>query len=204
VSKSWGETVKGAASNWIAIQIGKCTTMDEHRDAKENIKKLRELIQDIKFAMLTTVEEDGTLRSRPMATQATEFDGDLWFFTNATAPKVDEVQRDQHVNVSYANPEAQKYVSISGRAQLVRDRHKIEELWNPLYKAWFPKGLDDPDLALLQVSVEQAEYWDSPSSPLVRLVGFVKALTTGKPYSGGENQKIDADSVEKAVGARET
>jgi general stress protein 26 len=178
--------------------------MDEHRDGSENIKKLRKLIEDIKFAMLTTVEEDGTLRSRPMATQLAEFDGNLWFFTNANAPKVDEVQHEQHVNVSYANPDAQKYVSVSGRATLVRDRQKIEELWNPLYKAWFPKGLDDPDLALLRVSVEGAEYWDSPSSPVMRLVGFVKALTTGKPYSGGENEKIDADSLGKAVEGSKT
>lgn len=169
--------------------------MNEHTDNNENIKKLRELIKDIRFAMLTTVEEDGTLRSRPMATQQTEFDGDLWFFTNANAPKVDEVQQEQHVNVSYANPEKQKYVSVSGKAQLVRDRQKIEELWNPLYKAWFPNGLDDPNLALLKVNVDRAEYWDSPSSAVVRLVGFVKALTTGKPYSGGENEKIDLSST---------
>lgn len=165
--------------------------MAEQTDNNENIKKLRELIKDIKFAMLTTVEEDGTLRSRPMATQHIEFDGDLWFFTNANAPKVDEVQHEEHVNVSYANPDKQSYVSVSGRAQLVRDRQKIEELWNPLFKAWFPKGLDDPDLALLKVSVDQAEYWDSPSSTVARLVGFVKAITTGEAYSGGENEKLN-------------
>jgi general stress protein 26 len=169
--------------------------MTDPTDNTENIKKIRELIKDIRFAMLTTVEEDGTLRSRPMATQQTEFDGDLWFFTNANAPKVDEVQREQHVNVSYANPDKQKYVSVSGKAELIRDRQKIEELWNPVYKAWFPQGLDDPNLALLKVSIDQAEYWDSPSSALVRLVGFVKALTTGKPYSGGENAKIDTHST---------
>lgn len=163
-------------------------------DSNENInKKLHDLIKDIRFAMLTTVEEDGTLRSRPMATQEFEFDGDLWFFTAAHAPKVDEVQHNQHVNVSYAEPKDQKYVSVSGTAQLVRDRAKIEELWNPLFKAWFPQGLDDPELALLKVSVEKAEYWDSPSSKVVRLVGFAKALLTGKQIGNpGDNAKIEA------------
>jgi general stress protein 26 len=171
--------------------------MAEHKDNKENIKKLHDLVKDIKFAMLTTVEEDGTLRSRPMATQEFEFDGDLWFFTNANAPKVDEAQRNQHVNVSYAAPNDQKYVSVSGTAQLVRDRQKIEELWNPLYKAWFPKGLDEPDLALLKVSVDKAEYWDSPSGPVVRLVGFVKAVVTGEPIGNlGENEKIEGPITE--------
>lgn len=164
-----------------------------HTDQNESIKKLRDLIKDIKFAMLTTAEKDGTLRSRPMVTQQTEFDGDLWFFTNASAPKVDEVQQNQHVNVSYAASNNQKYVSVSGTAQLVRDRQKIEELWNPQYKAWFPQGLEDPDLALLKVSIDQAEYWDSPASAVVRLVGFVKALTTGEPIGNlGENEKINA------------
>ena len=173
--------------------------MDEHTDHNENIKKLRELIKDIRFAMLTTVEEDGTLRSRPMATQELEFDGDLWFFTYGKAPKMDEVQHHQQVNVSYAEPKDQKYVSISGTGQLVRDRQKIEELWNPLYKAWFPQGLDEPDLALLKVSAEKAEYWDSPSSKVVRLVGFVKAVVTGERIGNpGDNQKIDGPLTEQS------
>jgi general stress protein 26 len=173
--------------------------MTEHTDHKENIKKLHDLVKDIRFAMLTTVEEDGTLRSRPMATQEFEFDGDLWFFTSANASKVDEVQHNQHVNVSYAEPKDQKYVSVSGTAQLVRDRQKIEELWNPLFKAWFPQGLDDPEVALLKVSVDKAEYWDSPSSRVVRLVGFAKALVTGKPISNpGDNAKIEAPFTEQS------
>jgi general stress protein 26 len=127
-----------------------------------------------------------------MATQETEFDGDLWFFTDAGSPKVDEVERDERVNVSYAAPDDNRYVSISGTARLVRDRAKIKELWNPVLKAWFPEGLDDPDLALLRVRVEKAEYWDSPSSKMVQLAGFVKAIATGKRADDiGENEKID-------------
>lgn len=166
--------------------------MDSNTDHNENNKKLRELIKDIRFAMFTTVEEDGTLRSRPMATQEVEYDGDLWFFTYGGAPKVDEVEHNKSVNVSYSDPNNQKYVSVSGTAQLVRDRQKIEELWNPLFKAWFPKGLDEPDLALLKVSIDQAEYWDSPSSKVVRLIGFAKAVLTGKPIGNpGDNEKIE-------------
>ncbi|MBA2748015.1 MAG: pyridoxamine 5'-phosphate oxidase family protein [Tatlockia sp.] len=164
--------------------------MSDHQD---NIKKLHDMVKDIRFAMLTTVEEDGTLRSRPMATQEFEFDGDLWFFTSADATKVNEVQHEHHVNVSYAEPKDQKYVSVSGTAQLIRDKSKIEELWNPLFKAWFPDGLNDPQLSLLKVSVDKAEYWDSPSSKVVRLLGFAKALVTGKQIGNpGDNAKIEA------------
>ena len=94
--------------------------------------------------------------------------------------------------MSYADTDGQRYVSVSGTAQLVRDRAKVEELWNPIFNAWFPDGLDDPDLALLKVTVEQAEYWDSPSSKVVQLYGFVKAVATGKRLSDeiGDNEKL--------------
>jgi general stress protein 26 len=165
--------------------------MDNEAGRSQALRKLGEMIEGIDFAMLTTVEADGTLRSRPMSTQQVEFDGDLWFFTRASAPKVDEIQQDERVNVSYAKPEDQRYVSVSGTARIVRDRKKIEELWSPVLQAWFPKGLEDPDIALLKVSVEQAEYWDSPSSAMMHLFGFVKAVATGQTYQPGENEKIN-------------
>ena len=160
--------------------------------SSKSIKKLDSLIKDMQFAMLTTVCPDGTLRSRPMATrQRDDFDGTLWFFTHAGDAKVREIEQDQHVNVSYADPDKNNYVSVSGRASLVRgDKARMRELWNPFYKAWFPKGLDDPQLALLRVTVEQAEYWDSPNSKLVQLGGFLKAVITGKQAKGGENEKV--------------
>ena len=162
---------------------------------QEQIDKVAELMKDIQFAMLTTVEPDGTLRSRPMATQQVEFDGDLWFFTQESSPKVDELERDDRVNVSFAAPDENRWVSVSGTAQIVHDRAKAEELWQPLLKAWFPKGLDDPELALLKINVEQAEYWDTSSSKMVQLAGFVKALATGKEYQPGENEKLSLSTA---------
>ncbi|HEX6901633.1 MAG TPA: pyridoxamine 5'-phosphate oxidase family protein [Thermoanaerobaculia bacterium] len=161
---------------------------------KNDIEKIRDLIKGISFAMLTTVDEDGSLRSRPMQTQDTEFDGELWFFTGASSHKVDEVQRDRRVNLSYADPDDNRYVSLSGTAALVRDRAKMKELWKPVLKAWFPGGLEDPELALLRVKVEKAEYWDSPSSKMVQLAGFLKAIATGKRLEyAGENEKLELD-----------
>src|SRR4030095_15786957 len=154
------------------------------------IAKLHELIKDIQFAMFTTAMKNGTLRSRPMATQRTPFDGTLWFFTDEDSAKVHEIGRDRHVNVSYADPGSNTYVSVSGTARLVKDREKARELWSPFVKAWFPEGLDDPRLALIKVDVTQAEHWDSPNSKMIQLFGYVKAMVTGKPPKGGENKKI--------------
>lgn len=157
---------------------------------QESIEKLKELVEGIDFAMLTTIA-GGKLRSRPMSTQEMDENGALWFFTSDQTHKVDEIEADNRVNVAYSQPDDNTYVSVFGRAEIVKDRAKIEELWNPVYKAWFPEGLDDPAICLLKISVEEAEYWDSPNSKLVQLAGFVKALVTGQQADGGEYGKIN-------------
>lgn len=157
---------------------------------QEAIEKLRDLIKDIDTAMLTTIDK-GVLRSRPMQTQEAEFDGDLWFFTSSETHKTDEIQKDNRVNVTYSSPDDNIYVSVSGTAEIVRDQAKIKELWNPIHRAWFPEGLDDPNLILLKISAEQAEYWDSSSNTFVQVAGFLKAIATGERADGGENEKID-------------
>ena len=164
--------------------------MTKQRDEQDVVKHLSELIHGIKVAMMTTVEQDGSLRSRPMWTHDRDFDGELWFFTKEHSPKVDEVEHDHHVSLSYADPAREHYVSVSGRCSLVLGQETARELWNPTLKAWFPQGIDDPELALLRVSVEKAEYWDTPSSRMVQLVGFVKATLTGQEYHPGDNEKV--------------
>ncbi|MEP6944895.1 MAG: pyridoxamine 5'-phosphate oxidase family protein [Acidobacteriota bacterium] len=156
---------------------------------QEATTKLKELLEDIDFCMLTTIS-GGDLRSRPMSTQTFDENGDLWFFTSDNTHKVDEITADSRVNVAYTKPDENQYVSVSGRATLSKDRAKIEELWNPILKAWFPEGIDDPHLALLNIKVEAAEYWESSSSTLVQIAGFVKALVTGTEMDGGNHAKI--------------
>jgi general stress protein 26 len=156
------------------------------------LAKLRELVKDIDFCMLTTIAQDGSLHSRPMSANGQiEANGDLWFFTYADTAKVAEVNRVEQVNVSFSAPDKQRYVSMAGTAELVRDRAKLEELWKPELKAWFPRELDEPEIALLKVTVETAEYWDSPAGWVAKTIGFVKAATTGEQAPKGENEKLN-------------
>jgi general stress protein 26 len=168
-------------------------------EKKDPIAHLGELIHGIKVAMMTTVEDDGTLRGRPMWTHERDFDGELWFFTREHSPKVDELERDHHVNLAYSEPGKDRYVSVSGMARLVLDKEKARELWNPTLKAWFPQGLDDPELALLCVKVTKAEYWDTPNKRMVQLVGFVKSVLTGEPFRPGDNEKVNLDDSGAAL-----
>ncbi len=160
------------------------THTDEH-------EKLGELMKEFRFVMLTTAAPDGSLHTRPMAMQDRDFDGDLWFFTSADSGKVWEAKQDHQVNVAFSNPQKNTYISASGIANLVRDRKKIEELWKPAYKIYFSKGLEDPEIALLKVNVEKAEYWDSPSSFIGRTFSFAKAYVTGKVSDLGDHAKVD-------------
>jgi general stress protein 26 len=164
--------------------------MTTHEKQEENVRKLREMIKGIEVAMLTTIEDDGSLRSRPMATQRIEFDGDLYFFTKVSAPKVDEVERDFNVCVSYAALEDQRYVSMSGPARLLDDRAKMEELWFPDLETWFPDGLQVPELTLLWISVTQAEYWEGPFGTLV-FWPQVKKMVADARFESDENEKLD-------------
>lgn len=163
----------------------------------ESFARLGELISDINIAMLSTVTDDGTIRSRPMGTQQIDLlDGALWFFTSSESPKTDEIIHRKQVNLSYSSIEKQRYVSVSGQAHLLRDRAKARELWKPAAKIWFPEGVDDPTLILLRVDVVSAEYWDSPSSKMVQLYGMAKYALTGKRNSElGDNIQLDLRSM---------
>jgi general stress protein 26 len=159
---------------------------------KDDLEKLRELVKDIDFCMLTTVDVNGDLHSRPMSSNGDiDPDGDIWFFTGASSHKVNEVAMAPKVNVSFADAKNQRYISITGTAQLVRDRQKIDELWRPQFKMWFPKGKDDPEVALLRVNLEKAEYWDSSSSTIGYALNFIASAITGKEPDLGENKKLD-------------
>lgn len=157
-----------------------------------DLQKLREMVKDIDFCMLTTVDENGDLHSRPMSVNG-EIDpnGDLWFFTGVSSHKVSEVAQSPKVNASFADPDNQRYVSVTGVAELVRDRKKIDELWKPEFKMWFPEGKEDPEVALLRVRLEKAEYWDSPSSSVSHALSFLSSLVTGEQPVVGENKKIE-------------
>lgn len=156
---------------------------------KGDLKRLRKLIKGARVAMLTTVGPDGTLRSRPMATLKAPFEGDVWFFTRATAPKADEIRDNDRVNVSFSDGDDNRYLSISGTASLVRDTARLEQLWSGRLKNWFPDGKKDPDLALLRVRVDRAEYWDAKTAAMVHLGGLVRSSLGGDPTA--ENRKSD-------------
>jgi len=152
--------------------------------------KLGELIRDIRVALLTTVDRDGSFHTRPVETLQIEADGTLWFFTDWSSPKVDELHHDLRVSLGYADTSKKTYVAVSGSATLFRDAKKAKQLWSIEQRAYYPQGPEDERLALLRVLIERAEYWIAPGRTSY-LVAAMQAAVTGTAAGVlGEHRKI--------------
>ena len=159
----------------------------------EGHAKIAELIEGIHICMMTTVGKDGAMDSRPMGLPSGEkgkFDGTLWFLMRGSSEKVDEVESDRHITLTFAEPKDSKYVTLKGKGSISSDRAKIKELWNPIYKAWFPKGEDDTDIAVMRVDVSEADYWEASSSKLLMMAKYVTAAVTGGAVAVGESGHV--------------
>lgn len=148
--------------------------------------KLCDLVKDFGTAMLVTRTVAGELRSRPMALAEVQADGTVWLLTDRNSTKLDEIENDNHVNVTVQS--STKFVSISGTAQAVDDRQKIAELWNEAWKVWFPGGQDDPSLVLLRIQGTTGEYWDNSGSK-----GIQYLIEAGKAYLTGTRPDVAGD-----------
>jgi general stress protein 26 len=158
---------------------------------KNELDELTKRIKDVKFGMFTTTDSEGRLTSRPLTSQQVDETGTMWFFVSDQEEFTRHLLNNPSVNVSFADVDDHLYVSVSGRAELTRDRAKMEELWKPSVKAWFPQGLDDPHVTLLKVSMQSAEYWDTGNSKMVTLFAMAKAAVTGKPPTDiGEHKHL--------------
>lgn len=162
--------------------------------AKTDQQTLWELIRDIHFGMLTHRHANGALHSHPLTTQNKSGDeaSSLYFFISRKSELAQHLVQDGNVNVSYAHPGKDSYVSVSGQGSVIDDQAKKEQLFTPMVKAWFPGGVTDPDLALLKVAISHAEYWDVTDSKMVQLAKMAKAAMTGDtPKNLGEHRELN-------------
>jgi len=155
------------------------------------LAKLQELVRDIEIAMVTTVTPDGALRSRPMATRTFDDDGRLWFFAADDSEMAVDLKEEHAVNVSYAEPKKQRYISVTGAATLIRNREKAREMWVPALRAYFPAGLDDPHLVLLCVRVVTAEYWHTLVGSGTSVFADEKHSQASKRTDASEHVKVE-------------
>jgi len=155
-----------------------------------DLTKLGELIEGVEVAMLTTHAADGSMVSRPLQTLQFEASGDLVFFTAADSRKLAELAANPDVNLAYANPKKQIYVSVRGTARTDRDRATIDALWSPVQSVFFPGGKNDPNLVVLRVRVRDAAYWESAGNFIARALDFAKGMMSHDPRDLGKSGKL--------------
>lgn len=170
--------------------------------SSRKIEELYELIDGIEIAMFTTRRADGRLVSRPMATQQRREGADLWFVTDVETHKVDELELDDNVNLSYYRDRTKEWVSVSGTARISQDRKLIRELYRPDWRAWFGKvddvrdgGPDDPRLALILVEADSVVYMKQDKPTPVVLFEVAKGMVTGSRPDIGKVRELSGSEL---------
>jgi len=191
---------RSAASTDTAVEIAKSR---EDLPSAKKIEELYSLVEGIEIAIMTSRNFDGTLISRPMATQPKRPRVDFWFVTSTETHKVDEIQTQPEVNLAYYNNKTREWVSVSGTARIVTDRDLIRTLYKPDWKAWFGDeggvrngGPNDPRLALIEVEAHEATYLKSNEPRAVRLFKVAKALLTGNAPKIGDMRHVGKKELE--------
>ncbi len=163
--------------------------MEKNLQSDEALKKFRKLVNDINVCMFITNNPEND-HTRPMATIEVEENGTLWFFTDIRSIKVEEVSRDNKVHLVYAHPGKESYLDVWGKASVVTDKSTIKDKWSPIVKAWFPNGVEDPNLALLKVEPQNNYYWDAETGKMVAFLKIAASVVTGKSLAEGAEGKL--------------
>jgi general stress protein 26 len=161
--------------------------MKIYSQKRPEFQHLAQLVEGSSIAMLTHLDADGMLVSRPMTALEFDSDGVIWFFADRNSAGSHDLQV---VNLSFADAQRSIYVSMSGHGELTSDIEHIRRLWTPYAKPWFPQGPETPNLALLKFTPEAAETWDSPHSKAVRVLAMAASIFAAKPVGLGKHERI--------------
>lgn len=153
--------------------------------ATDAVKKIREIAKDANICMFVTDLSNLPLSGRPMATQQVDEDGCIWFMSDKNSDKNQHIQQDDQVQLFYSHTNNYEYLSVFGRAEIVYDLKKIEELWTQMAKTWFREGKDDPNISLIKVTPEDAYYWDTKKNKMVSLIKFAMGAIGITPKDDG-------------------
>lgn len=158
---------------------------------REAIAKMQELVKHNAVCMFTSRVGEVPLHTRPMTTQEVDDEGNFWFFSPKDSPKNQEITNDARVQLLFANTSESEFLTVYGRATILDDRKKIEEMWSPMARAWFDKGKDDPNLSLLRVTPEEVYYWEPKHNKMMTLMKMAASAVTGERMEIGREGKLE-------------
>jgi general stress protein 26 len=161
---------------------------------QEAISKFKQLAEDVNICMFTTLDNDNSITSRPMVTVNVDDEGNAWYFTNEYSEKIQEVSKDNVVNLIFSHPGKNIYVNVKGTCTVIVDKKKMEELWDSKMTKWFPDGLDDPKLCLIKVNTESAYYWNNETSKMREFFNIIKSFAKGESYKESDKGKLSLNA----------
>ena len=155
--------------------------------SSDELTQLSKLIEDMSVAMMTTVDDEDALVSRPMSPLEMDSHGAIWFFADLGSEKIEHLRT---VNLAFTDTDKSTYVSISGRGEVHAEQARIDALWTPFARPWFPEGKDSSTIGLLKVVPNTAEYWDAPHSKMVRMFAMAASIIASKPIGMGDHDTL--------------
>jgi len=164
--------------------------MEKNLEQQKALKKFKKLVEKIRTCMFITNSISEHEHTRPMATMEVEDNGTLWFFTDIRSIKVEEVNMDRTVHLTYAHPGKESYLDVWGNASVITDKQKIKDKWSAIVKAWFPDGVNDPNLALLKVQPTEVYYWDSETGKMIQFLKMAASIVSGQRLADGAEGKL--------------
>jgi general stress protein 26 len=163
--------------------INKNQEEENHKDLQgtEAGKKIKELAGKNNTCFFCTGITSGKpVTVRPMSVQKMDESGNLWFLSANDSHKNLEIGRDNHVQLLFQGSAHSDFLTIYGKATISTDKALIKELWEPILKAWFTEGVDDPRITVIKVDVQEGYYWDNKHGNAVALIKIAASAVMGK------------------------
>ena len=158
---------------------------------KEAIDKLKSLVSDISICLFcTNLKTDDGATCRPMGAQLVCEQGNVWFFSEKNSDKNKEIAQNKNVQLFFSHPAKSSYLVINGEAEIILESAKIDELWTPVVKIWFPEGKDDPNISMIKVKPTTAYYWDTEGNRMINFIKMVASVATGTNLVTGKEGTI--------------
>lgn len=160
-------------------------------DGVAAINKIKELAEDASICMFNTSLSNVPCSTRPMALQEVDENGCIWFFSGANSDKNADIKTDDRVQLIFMNNASSEYLTLSGKAIILIDKNKFEELWTPIAKAWFSGGVDDPNLSLIKFTPDSGHYWDTKNNKFFALAKIAIGALTGTRMDDGVQGNVN-------------
>jgi general stress protein 26 len=162
----------------------------ENLNKEESWKKLKDLVDDIKVAMMVTGLEKRPINAIPMRTKKIDEQGNIWFVSSATSEHNKNLQINEQVHLLYSDPDDNEFLTLYGQAEITKNKSILEDLYSATTDNWFD-GVDDPNLTAIKVKPEEAYYWDSKTNKYVTLLKMGVGALTGNKQDIGEKGKLN-------------